>query len=208
MTNYGYNDNSCASEDIHSCADIAYQGYGPMQHQIATEGAGTPDDPITCASDTSFSQGGATLTPGTIVYNTITQKYYVMEDSCAECEADYKCQYDDDENKGPGDPPAGCKDNTYFHIDFWMGPNSQAEPDDGGALNNCEDNSTIGDCYNINNAMDGGVCIPSTNGTVIVNPPSNLPVRPGLLYQGVRVVPVTGGCWTTTQVTPNQAECR
>jgi hypothetical protein len=208
MTTYGYNDNSCQTENIHSCATIAYPGYGPKQHAIATEAAGTPDDPITAASSTSYTQGGATMKPGTIIYNTITQKYYVMEDQCAECGADYNCKYDDDENKGPGNPPAGCQKDTFFHIDFWVGPNDVAEPDDGGALTVCEYNSTIGDAYYLNYAMDGGVCNATTNGTVIVNPPNNLPVRPGKLYQGVRAVPNGGGCWTQTQVWPSQAYCR
>jgi hypothetical protein len=205
MTNYGFNDNSCQVESQHNCANIAYPGVGPMGHQQATEGAGTYDDPITCAGDTSESQGGATLSAGTIVYNTITQKYYVMEDSCAECQADYNCKYDDDDDAGtPGDPPSGCKRDQYFHIDFWMGPTvSQADPTN---LLNCENNTTIGDAYNVNNAVTGPINLPSTDGTVIVNPPKTLPVRPGMLFKGD--TSPTGGCWTSTQVLPTQAVCQ
>jgi hypothetical protein len=214
MTNYGYNDNSCQTEQIHSCSTIAYPGLGPMQHQVATEATGTYDDPITAAASgdngsgtgSNESQGGATLSPGTIIYNTITQKYYIMEDQCAECTADYNCKYDDDEAKGPNNPPAGCMQNQYFHIDFWMGPNDVAEPD-AGDLTTCEYNSTIGDAYNINNAITGPLCAATTNGTVIINPPSNLPVRQGKLYKGDRVVP-GGGCWTNTQVLPSQGYCQ
>src|SRR5262249_14458485 len=114
ITNYGFNDNSCQVESQHNCATIAFPGVGPKKHQEATEGAGTYDDPNPCAASADDpgtgeleSQGGATLAPGTIVYNPLSQKYYVMEDQCAECTADYNCQYDDDEDKGtPGDPPA------------------------------------------------------------------------------------------------------
>jgi hypothetical protein len=212
MTNYGFNDNSCQVESQHNCALIAYPGLGPMGHQEATEGAGTYDDPITAAaagdsSGTSQneSQGGATLTPGTIIYNTITQKYYIMEDQCAECTADYNCQYDDDQPMGTaGDPPAACNTDQFFHIDFWMGPTvSQQNP---ANLLTCENNTTIGDVYNVNNAVTGPLSMPTTDGTVIVNPPSNLPVRPGMLFLGD--TSATGGCWTSTQQLPTQMVCQ
>ena len=212
MTNYGFNDNSCQIESQHNCGTIAYPGLGPKQHQVATEGAGTYDDPITAAAagsnggGSNSSQGGATLSPGTIIYNPLTQKYYIMEDQCAECSADYACKYDDDEPKGPaGDPPASgsCSTNQYLHIDFWMGPTvSQQDPTN---LNNCENNTTIGDAYNVNNAMTGPINAASTNGTVIINPPPNLPVRSGVLFVGD--TSANGGCWISTQLTPQQESC-
>jgi hypothetical protein len=213
MTNYGFNDNSCQVESQHNCATIAFPGVGPNQHQEAAEGAGTYDDPITAAAaaDSSGtggfeSQGGATLSPGTILYNTLTQKYYVMEDSCAECTADYNCQYDPGEPKGTaGDPPpaGSCTTNQFFHIDFWMGPTvSQQDP---AKLVACEGNTTIGDTYNVNNAITGAITEGTTDGTVIVNPPSNLPVRSGVLFAGDNSA--TGGCWTSGQAYPYQQTC-
>jgi hypothetical protein len=209
MTNYGFNDNSGSSEGDKNSADIAYPGYGPKKHTVATEGAGTYDDPITAASDTKDSSGGATLSPGTFIYNPLTEKYYILEDSCAECEADYACKYDDDEGTAafPGDPPAAgsCATDQFLHIDFWMGPTvSQVDPTD---LYNCEDDSTIGDVYDYNNAITGPLNSETTNGTVIVNPPNNLPVRSGMLFQGDVAVPDGGGCWTPTQVLPYQEWC-
>jgi hypothetical protein len=212
MTNYGFNDNSCQVETDHNCGNIAYPGLGPMQHQAATEGAGTYDDPITAAAAAdntgngqNESQGGATLSPGTIIYNPITQKYYIMEDQCAECTADYNCQYDDDQPSGTaGDPPSACSTNQYFHIDFWMGPTvSQLDPSN---LLTCENNSSVGDVYNVNSAVTGPVSSPTTDGTVIINPPSNLPVRQGPLFVGDNSA--TGGCWASTQMLPSQAWCQ
>jgi hypothetical protein len=218
MTNYGFNDNSCQTEGEHDCGDIAYSNYNgasglpPGYHLQATEGAGTYDDPITAAASGSSdgnsqleSQGGATLSPGTIIYNPLTQKYYIMEDQCAECTADYNCQYDDDENQGTaGDPPtSGCTTGQFFHIDFWMGPTVSQQ--DATNLNNCEDNTTIGDTYDVNNAIGGPLNSASTNGTVIINPPSNLPVNPNTLFVGD--TSANGGCWATTQLIPNQEYC-
>jgi hypothetical protein len=195
MTNYGFIDNSPPS------AIIAYPNSGPKGHSQATEGTGTYDDPITCASDTSFSQGGATLSPGTIVYNPISQKYYIVEDGCTECSQDYNCKYDDDDDAGPGNPPAGCKKDTYLHIDFWMGPSMDLGTTLDNELLNCEGLATLGDAYNESYAVDGGPGYGVTDGTVIVNPPSNLPVRTGQLFTA------SGTCWTPTQVLPIQMVC-
>jgi hypothetical protein len=196
MTNYGFIDNSPPS------AIIEYPNSGPKGHSQATEGAGTYDDPITCATDVSFSQLGADLSPGTIVYNPITQKYYIVEDGCKECSQDYNCSYDDDDDAGtPGDPPAGCKKDTYFHIDFWMGPSMDLGTTLDNMLQACEGSTTLGDAYDVNHAIDGGPGYGTTDGTVIVNPPSNLPVRMGPLYTA------QGVCWTNTQVLPIEMVC-
>jgi hypothetical protein len=187
MTWYGFNDNSCATESQHGCNDIANPGLGPKKHQGATEGAGTYDDPITAAaSDTSDSghqyesSGGATLSPGTLIYNPEVKKYFIMEDSCLECGDEYACKLSSDDTDDPN-PPAGCTKNTYLHIDFWMGPSFAQDSAD---LGNCEDNSTIGDTY-------------QGTGTVIVNPPDNLPVVTTALYTGTGM---GGGCWTKNGV--------
>jgi hypothetical protein len=187
MTWYGFNDNSCATEAQHGCNDIADPGLGPKKHQGATEGTGTYDDPITAAaSDSSDSghqyeaSGGATLTPGTLIYNPEVKKYFIMEDSCLECGDEYACKLSADDTDDPN-PPAGCAKNTYLHIDFWMGPSFAQDSAD---LENCEDNSTIGDTYN-------------GTGTVIVNPPDNLPVVTTTLYTGTGT---GGGCWTKNGV--------
>jgi hypothetical protein len=203
MTNYGWPDNSPPG------ANIMYGPLGPMMHTGATEGAGTYDDPITLASaQEGFSQGGAKLSPGTIVYNPITQKYYIMEDGCMECSEDFNCLYDQSDDAGPGNPPSPCKNDTYLHLDFWMGPNTKSAWANGGpgtplynASQNCEALTTIGDVYNVNYAIDGGPGYGTTDGTVIVNPPKNLPVRSGLLFDSM------GNCWTNRQVLPIDMNC-
>jgi hypothetical protein len=194
MTNYGYPDNSPPSAII--------SGGGP--HSIATEGSGTYSDPITVATD------NGELSAGTIVYNPLTQKYYVVEDGCVECSADWSCKYDDSEDAGtPGDPPSPCKTKTYRHLDFWMGPNQdsvwQGMLTAGTHLydtsQNCEGLTTIGDTYNVHYAIDGGPGYGTTDGTVIVNPPNNLPVKMGTLFDS------SGNCWTNRQMLPIDMYC-
>jgi hypothetical protein len=188
MTWYGYNDNSCGSEAMHGCNDIADPGLGPKMHQAATEGAGTYDDPSTCAaSDTMDSghvyetSGGVTLTPGTLIYNPEVQQYFIFEDSCLECGDEYACKLSPDDTDDPA-PPAGCVVGANLHIDFWMGPNDASQPD---SLGTCEDNATIGNPY-------------AGSGVILVNPPPNLPVKLGMLYSGASGG--TGGCFTSSQV--------
>jgi hypothetical protein len=186
ITWYGFNDNSCTVETEHDCNTIAFPGLGPQKHQVATEGKGTYDDPITCAASAtdsggdSESSGGVTLSPGTLVYNPEVKKYFIMEDQCAECTADYLCEPDDDTTPDT-DAPTGCKQNGYPHIDFWMGPSFMQN---ATTLNNCEDNSTIGNPY-------------AGTGTVVVNPPDDLEVVTTPLYTGTGA---GGGCWTSVQV--------
>jgi hypothetical protein len=179
---YGYNDNSCTVENQHSCNDIAFPGLGPKMHTGATEGAGSYGDPITAAASDqgNESSGGATLSPGTIIYNPEVKKYFIMEDSCLECGDEWKCHLSAADTDDPS-PPAGCVPGTNLHIDFWMGPSSMQ---DATLLNDCEDNSTLGQPY-------GGI------GLVVVNPPPDLPVVTTPLYTGMGS---GGGCWTSTQV--------
>lgn len=210
MSWYGFNDNSCSTEGQTGCNDIAYPApqstagmYGtpyPNAGNIvdteATEHTGAYDDPITAASSADTdpqnptssnpmhqfeSSGGATLSPGTIIYNPEVQKYFIMEDSCIECGDEYACIISpEDMDESP--VPAGCTPGTNLHIDFWMGPQFSTDTND---LNNCEDNSSVGS--------------PWTGGQtqIIVNPPPDLPVITSPLYTGTGA---NGGCWTTTQV--------
>jgi hypothetical protein len=187
MTWYGFNDNSCATEGQHGCNDIADPGFGPKKHTSATEGVGTYGDPITAAaSDTGDaghsyeSFGGATLKPGTLIYNPEVKKYFIMEDSCLECGDEYACKLSPDDTDDPK-PPANCVKNTNLHIDFWMGPDTSQDSAD---LETCEDDSTI-----------GGSEYKGT-GSVIVNPPDGLPVVTTPLYTGTGT---KGSCWTKGQ---------
>jgi hypothetical protein len=206
---YGFNDNSCTSENQHGCNDIAYPAPEPtagmfgtpypnaanIVHTQATEGAGTYDDPITAATSadtdpanptasnprhTFESSGGATLTPGTKIYNPAVQKYFIFEDSCIECGDEYACIVSP-EDTDDGTVPPGCVPGKNLHIDFWMGPSFSTDSND---LNDCEDNSTTGSDW-----FGGG-------GDVVVNPPSDLPVATEKLYTGSGT---GGGCWTKQQ---------
>lgn len=188
VTWYGYNDNSCGTEAQHGCNDIANPGLGPKMHTGATAGSGTYADPSTAAaSDTTDPghvfevAGGATLAPGTLIYNPEVQQYFIFEDSCLECGDEYACKLSAGDTDDPP-PPPGCAPHSNLHIDFWMGPNDKAQP---ASLQTCEDNGTIGSPY-------------AGSGVVIVNPPPDLPVRPGPLYAGTSTA--TGGCFTATQV--------
>ncbi len=174
----------------------AYPNAGNIKHTEATEGTGTYDDPITAASSADTdpqdptaanpihqfeSFGGATLSPGTMIYNPEVQKYFIMEDSCIECGDEYACIISP-EDETDQNVPAGCNPGTNLHIDFWMGPQTSSDTND---LNDCEDNSSVG------NPWTGG---PST---IIVNPPPNLPVVTTPIYSGTGA---GGGCWTSQQV--------
>jgi len=104
-TSYGFNDNSPPSAQI----SFPHSGGYPTLHNLATEGKGTYDDPITFATDQKE------FGPGTRVYVVHLHKYFIMEDECEACDSDWK--------KGK------------YHIDLWMGPqHSCPEP----ALDNCE----------------------------------------------------------------------
>ncbi len=104
VTSYGYNDNDDGAG--HYGTDvIAYPGL----HQHATEDLGTFDHPTTFATDPRE------FTPGTKIYVPHLRKYFVMEDGCVECTADWN--------------------NRKYHVDLWMGPSAlQPEP----ALDDCE----------------------------------------------------------------------
>jgi len=110
VTSYGDNDNSPPS------ADIAYPKNGgyPTLHNLATEGKGTYSDPITFATDKSE------IGIGTRIYVPFLEKYFIMEDDCAECDSDWSGSH-------------------KYHVDLWMGPQ---HPSNATALYNCEDSIT------------------------------------------------------------------
>lgn len=110
----------------------------PQIHQTAG-GTGTYADPITFATDS------AEQPPGTIVYVPRVGKYFIMEDSCQECSADWT-------GHGPNGGP------NLRHLDLWLGGKGGS----AFAAIECEDALTN---YN----ADG---TPSME-PVIVNPPSN-----------------------------------
>ncbi len=88
--------------------------YPNSQHAIATEGSGSFDDPVTFATDPRE------IAPQTMIYVPHLQKYFRMEDGCAECTTDWN--------------------NGAWHVDLFMGPNNALQPEP--ALANCEDSVT------------------------------------------------------------------
>ena len=110
----------------------------PQIHQTAG-GTGTYSDPITFATDSSEQP------PGTIVYVPRVAKYFIMEDGCQECSADWT-------GRGPNGGP------NLRHLDLWLGGEG------GSAFSAIECENALTD-YN----SDG---TPSME-PVIVNPPSN-----------------------------------
>ena len=88
MTFYGGPDN-----DPPGSTDIAH----PNTRHPTAGGTGTFEDPMTLATDPRE------IPPGTLVYYPALKKYFVMEDDCEECIADW----------GTHRKP---------HLDFWTGP--------------------------------------------------------------------------------------
>jgi hypothetical protein len=111
FTSYGYNDNDDGNGNFGTAA-IAYPD---KHHPIATEGKGTYADPITFATDPRE------IPPHTMIYVPYLQKYFFMEDGCAECESDWS---------------SGRK----WRTDLFMGPNNAMQPEP--ALANCESKIT------------------------------------------------------------------
>lgn len=106
VTCYGWLDNDPPGNGI------AY----PQIHSGAG-GKGTYADPVTFATDPKEYK------PGTRIYVSYLKKYFIMEDSCAQCITDWK--------------------SKKHHVDLWAGGKSSS----GSALINCEDaltrNATI-----------------------------------------------------------------
>ncbi len=137
LTFYGWWDNTPPGGDISF----------PKIHNTAG-GKGTFADPITFATAT------AELSPGTKVWVPRVRKYFIMEDSCEECGADWS-------GHGPNGGP------KLRHIDLWLGGKGGSPFD---AID-CEDALTH---YN----ADGTPVLEP----VIANPPSNEPVDPTPIF--------------------------
>jgi hypothetical protein len=119
----------------------------PQIHSTAG-GQGTFADPIT------FATAKAELKPGTKVWVPRVKKYFIMEDDCQECGADWSGH---GPNGGPG----------LRHLDLWLGGKGGSPFD---AID-CEDALTH---YN----ADGT----PTMEPVVVSPPSNEPVDPTPIF--------------------------
>jgi len=166
VTWYGYDDNSCATEAQHTCANIAYpksEGY-PTLHEGATEGKGTYADPITFASageGDPESFAGASIKPGTLIYFPRVRKYFIMEDSCLECSQDWHA-------------------SKLLHVDLWMGPSLPPAGKTlfGQPLIDCENNTTISSAA-------------APVDTIIVDPPADLLVDQTALFTGTQCTAVT-----------------
>ena len=94
---------AAADNDPPGSAEIAY----PNSRHTSAGGTGTYADPLSLATDPRE------IRPGVIVYYPTVQKYFVMEDDCAECIDDWSA------NRKP-------------HVDLWM--STTADP----AVQNCE----------------------------------------------------------------------
>jgi hypothetical protein len=128
ITWYGFNDNSCQVESQHDCNTIAFpksDGW-KVKHEVATEGKGTYDDPITFATAAKDDGSKAEFAPGTRIYVPSVHKYFMMEDQCYECGKEF------------------WGSHHARHVDLWMGPSygSSDKP-----LMSCEDKLTLGDTY-------------------------------------------------------------
>ena len=119
FTSYGYNDN----DDGFGHYGTAAIAYPDSIHPIATEGSGTYADPVTFATDPRE------IPKYSIIYVPYLQKYFRMDDGCAECTRDW--------------------DNGHkWRTDLFMGGNSALQP--GPALTKCEEYITRKDIMYIN----------------------------------------------------------
>lgn len=125
LTWYGFDDNSNATEQQHNTAAISHSknAGNPTLHNQATEGTGLFDDPITFAARADDQQ---TFPIGSVIYIPLTHKYYIMEDTCGDTNAQ------------------GCQNGTH-HVDLWMGPSSSS----GSALADCENKNTPSDAVQV-----------------------------------------------------------
>ena len=101
VTLYGWPDNSPPGSAI---------AYGKAHNSAS--GTGTFDDPITFATDKDE------IPAGTKIYYPFLKRYFLMEDDCVECDADWK--------------------NGKSHIDLWLG----GQNGDRSAVLKCEDDLT------------------------------------------------------------------
>jgi hypothetical protein len=130
---------AAADNDPPGSAEIAY----PNSRHTSAGGTGTVADPLSLATDPRE------IRPGVLVYYPPIQKYFVMEDDCAECIDDWQAKHNP-------------------HVDLWMSNST---------------NPAVQDCE--------AALTPDDPDTIIVNPPTNLPVDPKPLFVG-------GKCWPKT----------
>ncbi len=130
MTLYGYVDNSPSGTAIaHPCL---HSGAG---------GVGTYDDPVTFATDVSELPWCATI------YVPYMQRYFIHEDECSECDADWVQSH-------------------RYRFDMWAGGDAASlHQPERRALLDCEDTWTRAD----------SIADPD-NPTILVDPPPGLPV--------------------------------
>ncbi|GHO99610.1 hypothetical protein KSF_096580 [Reticulibacter mediterranei] len=125
VTSYGFPDNDDGNGH-YKTAVIAFphsDDYPTTKHSEATEGKGTHDDPITFAAYTGDTEGdSAAFPPGTIIYVPFLQKYFILEDQCADCN--------------------DVKGDNAFHIDLWLGPNKPGPQDTDKSIEDCESSIT------------------------------------------------------------------
>lgn len=136
MTLYGFADNSPPGKAIdHPCL---HRGAG---------GTGTYTDPITFATDVNEEPWC------TIIYVPYMERYFIHEDECSECDADWNRAH-------------------LYRFDMWAGGDalSRQQPE-RRALLGCESTWTRG-----NSPTD------PANPTVFVNPPKNLPVTTDRIF--------------------------
>jgi hypothetical protein len=117
---YAYPDNSDGGQVTSNTAVIAYpksEGF-PTLHEQATEGSGTIDDPITFAAYDPLTKGDqAIFPPGAKIYVAALKKYFILEDTCDDCE------------KSP--------DGTTYIVRLWLGPSQMGSNDETQAIEDC-----------------------------------------------------------------------
>lgn len=130
VTLYGWPDNSPPG------AAIAY----PVIHRQAG-GVGTWANPVTFATDK------AELGAGTRLYVPTLKRYFIMEDDCVECDADWA-------GHGPDGGPG------FRHIDLWVGGTATTS---SSAVLACEDKLTMDSGAVI---VNPSTTLPVTAGTI------------------------------------------
>ncbi len=156
LTFYGWWDNTPPG------GDIAH----PVKHKTAG-GVGTYDDPITFATSTKEVKAGGKI------YVPRVGKYFIMEDDCEECSADWN-------GKGPNGGP------KLAHFDLWVG----GKGGDPFKAIQCEVALTH---YNSDNTP--------TMESVIVDPPSNEKVSSDPVFN-TKTGECYGGATPTVTVGP------
>src|SRR5260370_34923357 len=116
ITFYGFNDNDNGSGKF-STNVIAYpkKDGNPTDHDVATEGKGTYQDPVTFATAINDINSGV-FPVGVIIYIPFLQKSFMLDDQCSDCNKE--------------------KQGQQYHIDLYIGPIDPAS--DSKALTDCD----------------------------------------------------------------------